>query len=100
MAVSGHRLALNGCQRYRAADCRRNQHPRESHVEFSKPRIIYNLERTRVLSLQMIERVPHEQWFEMPTGVTHVAWHVVTWPLPGTSPDCCWSGAHMTATRS
>ncbi|GIS60907.1 MAG: hypothetical protein CM1200mP2_31320 [Planctomycetaceae bacterium] len=44
--------------------------------EFSKPRIIYNLERTRVLSLQMIERVPHEQWFEMPTGVTHVAWHV------------------------
>ena len=44
--------------------------------EFSKSRIIYNLERTRVLSLRMIERVPHEQWFEMPTNVTHVAWHV------------------------
>ena len=50
--------------------------PGKAMSEFSKPRIIYNLERTRVLSLQMIERVPHEQWFEMPTGVTHVAWHV------------------------
>ena len=20
--------------------------------------------------------MPHEQWFEMPTGITHVAWHV------------------------
>ena len=43
--------------------------------EFSKSRIIYNLERTRVLSLRMIERVPHEQWFEMPPTVTHVPWH-------------------------
>lgn len=43
---------------------------------YDKERIIYQLERTRVLSLQMIERVPHEQWFEMPAGVTHVAWNV------------------------
>ena len=43
---------------------------------YDKERIIYQLERTRVLSLQMIERVPHDQWFEMPTGVTHVAWNV------------------------
>ncbi|MCH1441348.1 MAG: DinB family protein [Rubripirellula sp.] len=43
---------------------------------YDKDRIIYQLERTRVLSLQMIERVPHDQWFEMPTGVTHVAWNV------------------------
>tara|TARA_B100000029_G_scaffold477096_1_gene521822 strand:- start:18 stop:575 length:558 start_codon:yes stop_codon:yes gene_type:complete len=44
--------------------------------QFSKSRILYNLQRTRVLSLQMIERVPYEQWFEMPLGITHVAWHV------------------------
>jgi len=43
---------------------------------YDKDRIIYQLERTRVLSLQMIERVPHDQWFEMPLGVTHVAWNV------------------------
>ena len=43
---------------------------------YDKDRIIYQLERTRVLTLQMIERVPHGQWFEMPTGVTHVAWNV------------------------
>ncbi|MCP4777949.1 MAG: DinB family protein [Planctomycetaceae bacterium] len=43
---------------------------------FDKERIIYQLKRTRVLSLQMIERVPHAQWFEMPSGVTHVAWNV------------------------
>ena len=44
--------------------------------QFSKSRILYNLQRTRVLSLQMIDRVPQEQWFEMPLGITHVAWHV------------------------
>ena len=43
---------------------------------YDQERIIYQLERTRVLSLQMIERVPHHQWFEMPAGVTHVAWNV------------------------
>ena len=43
---------------------------------FDKERILYQLERTRVLSLQMIERVPHDRWFDMPTGVTHVAWNV------------------------
>ena len=44
--------------------------------QFSKSRILYNLQRTRALSLQMIDRVPYEQWFEMPLGITHVAWHV------------------------
>lgn len=43
---------------------------------FDKERILYQLERTRVLSLQMIERVPHEDWFKMPMGITHVAWNV------------------------
>ncbi|MEC8560107.1 MAG: DinB family protein [Planctomycetota bacterium] len=43
---------------------------------FDQERIIYQLERTRVLTLQLIERVPHEQWFEMPMGITHVAWNV------------------------
>lgn len=43
---------------------------------FNKERILYQLERTRVLSLQMAERVPHESWFEMPMGITHVAWNV------------------------
>ena len=43
---------------------------------FDKERIIHHLERTRVLTLQMIERVPHERWFDMPTGITHVAWNV------------------------
>ena len=43
---------------------------------FDKARILYQLERTRVLSLQLIERVPHERWLEMPTGITHVAWNV------------------------
>ena len=43
---------------------------------YDNNRIIYQLERTRVLSLQMIERVPHDRWFEMPSGVTHVAWNV------------------------
>ena len=43
---------------------------------FDKERILYQLERTRAFSLQMIERVPHEQWFEMPLGITHVAWNV------------------------
>ena len=43
---------------------------------FGKERIIYQLERTRVLTHQMIERVPHESWFEMPSGITHVAWNV------------------------
>ena len=43
---------------------------------FDKERILYQLERTRVFSLQMIARVPHEEWFEMPLGITHVAWNV------------------------
>ena len=43
---------------------------------FDKERIIYQLERTRVLTLQLIERIPHDKWFEMPMGVTHVAWNV------------------------
>ena len=43
---------------------------------FDKERILFQLERTRVLSLQMIERVPQEKWFEMPMGITHVAWNV------------------------
>ncbi|MEC7352712.1 MAG: DinB family protein [Planctomycetota bacterium] len=43
---------------------------------YDKERIIHQLERTRVLTLQMIERVPHDRWFEMPTGVTHVAWNI------------------------
>ena len=43
---------------------------------FDKERILYQLERTRVLTVQMIERIPHEQWFDMPMGVTHVAWNV------------------------
>ena len=43
---------------------------------FDKERILYQLERTRVLTNQMIERIPSEQWFEMPMGVTHVAWNV------------------------
>ena len=43
---------------------------------FDKDRIIYQLERTRVLSLGMIDRVPHERWFEMPSGITHVGWNV------------------------
>jgi len=43
---------------------------------FDKERILYHLERTRVLSQQMIARVPHEEWFEMPMGITHVAWNV------------------------
>ena len=43
---------------------------------FDKERIIYQLERTRVLSLQLIERIPHDQWFEMPMGIQHVGWNV------------------------
>ncbi|MBC03410.1 MAG: hypothetical protein CMJ34_08935 [Phycisphaerae bacterium] len=43
---------------------------------FDKERIIHQIERTRLLTLQMIERVPHDRWFEMPTGITHVAWNV------------------------
>ena len=43
---------------------------------FDKARILFQLERTRVLSLQMIERVPQKKWFEMPMGITHVAWNV------------------------
>ena len=43
---------------------------------YDKERILHHLERTRVLTLQMIERVPHDRWFEMPTGITHVAWNV------------------------
>ena len=42
---------------------------------FDKDRIIYQLERTRTLTMQMLERIPHEQWYEMPVGVTHVAWN-------------------------
>ena len=49
---------------------------RQKDPMYDKDRIIYQLERTRVLSLQMIGRVPHNQWFEMPVGVTHVAWNV------------------------
>jgi len=30
---------------------------------FDKERIIYQLDRTRVLTLQLIERIPHDQWF-------------------------------------
>ncbi|MBB48784.1 MAG: hypothetical protein CMJ33_09675 [Phycisphaerae bacterium] len=43
---------------------------------FDKERIIYQLERTRVLTLQLVERIPHDKWFEMPTGVQHVGWNV------------------------
>ena len=43
---------------------------------FDKDRIVYQLERTRVLSLGMIDRIPHERWFEMPSGITHVGWNV------------------------
>ena len=43
---------------------------------YDKERIIYQLERTRTLSMQMIDRIPHDQWFEMPSGLTHVAWNV------------------------
>ena len=43
---------------------------------FDKERILYQLERTRAFSLQMIARVPHDKWFEMPLGITHVAWNV------------------------
>ena len=43
---------------------------------YDKERIVYQLERTRKLSLQMIDRVPQDQWLEMPTGITHVAWNV------------------------
>ena len=43
---------------------------------FDIERILYQLERTRVLTLGMIERVPQEKWFEMPMGVQHVAWNV------------------------
>ena len=43
---------------------------------FDKERIIYQLERTRVLTLQLIERIPHDKWFEMPTGIQHVGWNV------------------------
>ena len=37
---------------------------------YDKERIVYQLERTRKLSLQMIDRVPQDQWLEMPTGIT------------------------------
>ena len=43
---------------------------------FSKDRLLYQLSRTRVLTLQMMDRIDDEQWFEMPMGVTHVAWNV------------------------
>ena len=43
---------------------------------FDKERITCQIERTRVATHQMIERVPHEFWFEMPSGITHVAWNV------------------------
>ena len=43
---------------------------------FDKERIIYQLERTRVFTLQMIERIPQDRWFDMPMGITHVAWNV------------------------
>ena len=43
---------------------------------FDKERIIYQLERTRVLTLQLIDRIPHDTWFEMPMGIQHVAWNV------------------------
>ena len=43
---------------------------------FDKERILFQLNRTRVLSLQMIDRIDHEKWYEMPMGITHVAWNV------------------------
>jgi hypothetical protein len=43
---------------------------------YDKDRIIFQIERTRVLSLQMIDRIPHDRWLEMPRGITHVAWNV------------------------
>ena len=43
---------------------------------FDKERIIYHLERTRVLTLRLVERIPHDKWFEMPMSVSHVAWNV------------------------
>ena len=43
---------------------------------FDKDRIIYQLDRTRVLTHTLIERVPHDRWFEMPMGISHVAWNV------------------------
>ena len=43
---------------------------------FDKDRILFQLHRTRILSLQMIDRIDHEKWFDMPMGITHVAWNV------------------------
>ncbi len=43
---------------------------------FDKERILYQIERTRVLTLQLVERVPHEAWFTMPMDISHVAWNV------------------------
>lgn len=43
---------------------------------FDKDRILFQLSRTRVFTLQMIDRIDHKRWFEMPMGITHVAWNV------------------------
>ena len=43
---------------------------------FDKERILFQLNRTRVLSLQMIDRNDQGKWYEMPMGITHVAWNV------------------------
>lgn len=43
---------------------------------FDKERILFQLNRTRVLSLQMIDRIDQGKWYEMPMGITHVAWNV------------------------
>ena len=43
---------------------------------FDKERIIYQIERTRVLTLQLVERIPHDTWFTMPMDISHIAWNV------------------------
>ena len=53
---------------------------------FDKERIIYQLERTRVLTL--VERMPHDKWFEMPTGISTWDGTSVTSPPRSTSSVC------------